>query len=183
MAGSFSIDVQEILSSPRVRGAALLSLDRRALVKRRPPLSVEMVRYLEKKALADDKSVHALVAGSLLFMLYARLRAGDALRAAAPLQPDFLADETGFVDLLIRVHKTAKAGSSEGLEASSPIVRPALRLLGRGLGTCTHCRRHRQRAFPHGPSGPAHLRRVVYFKVHDSRGGNLATRVAIGGPS
>ena len=76
--GVFEMDTVP-LDSTRVRGTALLGLERKGLIRQRAPLSVEQVRLLERVA-AEPKHVDSLFAGACCVALYGRARVGDLRR-------------------------------------------------------------------------------------------------------
>jgi integrase len=69
----------EAVMTPRVRGAAARSFERKRLLKQRDPLTVEQVRLLEAHLLSSQE-VTAVFAGFILFLVYSRCRHSDAQR-------------------------------------------------------------------------------------------------------
>ena len=78
---------------PRVRGAALTSLDRKGVTKQAPPMEVELVKAIELAVGTSRNAVDRAVAGFALFTLYSRSRGSDAARA--PCDPKLDLDEHG----------------------------------------------------------------------------------------
>ena len=74
--------VSDILSSRRVKGAALASFKRKRLTTKRAPLTVSMVSDLEHMAgdgIAEN-NLDSLMAGFCCFVLHGRMRLADAAR-------------------------------------------------------------------------------------------------------
>ena len=84
----------EIENSVRIQGAVNESAKRKALAKKRAILRYEHILALEQALFQDDDLVLAVIAGFILFCLYARLRVGDALHF--PVEPHIDGD---FIEL------------------------------------------------------------------------------------
>ena len=122
--------VTEVLSSRRVQGAALASYSRKREVLKRLALSkVEILRL--EAFLADPSGAvrDRVLAGFLLFCLFARLRVGDATRLDQEPTLDVISDSgEGYIEAGLLEHKTSSrvkarvrlpvAGSAIGLSGS-----------------------------------------------------------------
>ena len=99
-------DVDEILRSPRVRGACAKSEP--VPIRKKSPLEVEEVVFLEKLAADPLGSNDCIVAGFVCFVLHCRLRWSDAMCALREPSLD-LKDGRGFLDAELYSHKTIAA--------------------------------------------------------------------------
>ena len=97
---------QALAADRMLRGLAWQSMARRNPRRQAPALPVAFVRALEEYGIDSDPDRLAVVAGTLLFCCYARLRFGDLVRSTEEPQLDVEGSE-GFVELNILVHKTA----------------------------------------------------------------------------
>ena len=122
--GVFGFDMKPVRSSSRVQGLCADSLRRNTITQRRP-LSVDVVKVLERIVSADAGSGNpdGIYAGTALFAVYSRCRVGDLCRCAVEPTLD-LTDGGGFVETFFLEHKSAKPGSRRAL----PIVAPVLGL-------------------------------------------------------
>ena len=79
MSGIFEVDVSVITKSQRVAGMAAQALRSRSAVRQRAPLTVAMMEKLEQAVLDDGGrgTEKSLIAGTVLFAVYGRLRIGD----------------------------------------------------------------------------------------------------------
>lgn len=121
--GVFSIPVLEVTQSSRVKGITCKLLRTREAVRQRRPLTVEMVRSLEKLLVAEASSgtVDAIIAGSALFAVFARARVGDLRRGNADLHLDLSKDGlSGFIETRFLDHKCARPGSRRALPVAAP---------------------------------------------------------------
>ena len=90
-------DVDEVLSSPRVSGAASRCYEEKRLTKKATPLTASTVIRLEKYVLEGDDLFDRCIAGFLLFLTFARSRCRDASRIREEPQLDPSGDGSGFV--------------------------------------------------------------------------------------
>ena len=125
--------MKAIRASARVRGLSCKLLRTRGEVRQRRPLPVDMEatveRILEKGAPTGD--VDALVAGTTLFVLFARARVGDVRRCNLEPVLDASPDgSTGFLETRFAEHKTSRPGS----RLSLPITAPAFGVTGINWG-------------------------------------------------
>ena len=127
LSGLFSIKVESIQRSTRVHGLSIAMLRTRAMVRQRSPLSVAMVRALERVVMEDagKGEDNAIIAGIALFTLFARARIGDISRC--PYEPSLdTSCGTGYVETRFVNHKTARPGSRLAL----PITATAFGISG-----------------------------------------------------
>jgi len=90
--------VDDVLSSRRVSGEVVASLDRRAEKKQQDVLPVVMVHALEELICSPECNAHDKVfVGFVWFCLHARARVGDALRADRETSLDVDDDGEGYV--------------------------------------------------------------------------------------
>ena len=147
MGGLFSFDVAATASSARVRGQAVRLLRTRGVLRQRDPLTVSMVEALEKVIHEDADDYETVVAGSALFILYARARVGDVARSMVEPVVDLAPDRSsGYCQGELLGHKTAKPGTKQSL----PLVAPAFGVVGRDWASPCLAARARQRL--HAPS-------------------------------
>jgi hypothetical protein len=125
--GFFELDdATAAVSSSRVVGLARKSLSKKAPVRQREVLTVEMVKCLERFVASDNDEVERTVAGTALFCLHARARVGDVLRATDEPSLDLTEIEgatDGFIQLDLLHHKTA---SRHATRRKLPLVASAV---------------------------------------------------------
>ena len=111
------VPVADVVASRRVVGSALLSLERKKLLRQRAPLSVSMVLALECLACAPSRD--DILAGLLLLSVFGRLSVGDMLQIDTE---SVLDGGEGYLEAFMVRHKTAKPGTRR----SMPVVVPTL---------------------------------------------------------
>jgi len=119
----FELPLKPLMESARVRGVALQSLSKRKPLKQRDTLTVPMVEALER-AVVDSKLCPSdrFYAGAAVFALFGRTRVGDFSRVAVdPRLDDASGDDSGFIDVPMRFHKTAKPSSHRELSITAPL--------------------------------------------------------------
>ena len=99
-------DVDEILRSPRIRGACARSEP--VPVRKKSPLSVEEVVFLEKLAADPLGDADCIIAGFVCFVLHCRLRWSDAMCTLREPSID-VTEGRGFLDAELYSHKTIAA--------------------------------------------------------------------------
>ena len=124
LSGVFDVPLADVSASRRVAGSALLSLERKQLLRQRAPLTVSMIVALECLARADTRD--GILAGLLLFCVFGRLRVGDMVQIDC--EPTLDAPEVGegFLEAFMVKHKTAKPGTRR----SMPVAVPTLGISG-----------------------------------------------------
>ena len=111
-----------MLSSQRLKGAALTNLRRRPLLRQRAPLSVAMVVALERSALEKDDR-DSILSSAILFTLFSRTRVGDMRRSnVEPILDILRASGEGFVDGAFLAHKTARPGTKRAMLVVAPTI-------------------------------------------------------------
>jgi len=78
LSGVFEVPLADVSASRRIAVSALLSLERKQLLRQRSQLTVSMVVALECLARADTRD--GILAGLLLFCVFGRLRVGDMVQ-------------------------------------------------------------------------------------------------------
>ena len=110
------VPFEEIRLSKRISGIAVLNASRQRARRQRAPLTVPMVAALEAAAMGPPQARDTVLAGTLLFALFGRVRIGDLVRSnTEPFVDDVLGDGSGYAEGAFLDHKTAKAGSRESL--------------------------------------------------------------------
>lgn len=102
--GVLGADVQAILDSSRIRGAAEGTTE--VVVKKAPPLTCAQVKFLEWFA-ATQGGQESVFVGHVCFCVHARLRWGDSQYCAFEPFLD-MSDGKGFVEASLYNHKTAQ---------------------------------------------------------------------------
>ena len=116
--------VMTVLESRRIVGSARLMFERKPPPRQRDPLTVEQLKVLESLSATAETLQDRIMAGSLCFMIHARLRASDMARASM-LEFD-LVREGGFVEAKAMGTKTANTANKKTRQL--PVVAPVVPL-------------------------------------------------------
>ena len=102
------VSLQDLLYSRRLCGLSIQLGVQKTSASRARPLTVNEIKYLHK-VLEDSKetSWDRAIAGYLLLALYSRARRSDFLQVEEVI-PDFDAEGEGYLEVRLRVHKTAQ---------------------------------------------------------------------------
>ena len=97
------------------------------MLQQREPITVKMVKQLEKTVLENPDDFHKYIAGTALFALFSRSRVGDLCKCNCDPMLDISQDgASGFVHVYLSQHKTRRPGDRRAL----PVVAPAFGTLG-----------------------------------------------------
>ena len=102
------VSLQDLLYSRRLCGLSIQLGVQKTSASRARPLTVNEIKYLHR-VLEDSRetSWDRAIAGYLLLALYARARHSDFLQVEEVI-PDFGAEGDGYLEVRLRVHKTAQ---------------------------------------------------------------------------
>ena len=125
VGGALGMGVHAAVGSKGAQGAALQCLGKRGVSHQRVPLTVAMVKALERICCDAARGREVTLAGSLCFTLFARARVGDLRRTTHDPALDVgVVRSASFVETFLVGHKTARPGTKRALPSWPPRLAP-----------------------------------------------------------